>query len=206
MSNVVYISFSKNTQLDTDKITVGKVADVWCSDGSTAAKVKSIVLADVPDVKSRRYVFSAIDVIRLIDKACPNTDINNIGVPDFVVSYKRSLHTDKTVEIIKVILVSMIVFFGGAFAIMAYGNDIDINSVMAAVCRFASGGEKMLPVLQVSSCVGLAVGIIIFYNHLGKRRREKDPTPLEVQMRLYEDDVNSAVINESEREGKTDVG
>lgn len=205
MSDTVYISFSKNTQVNTEKITVGRVADVWCKDNHIAARVKSIVLANAPDVKSRRYVFSAIKVIELIDKECQNVDINNVGVPEFVVSYKRDGHTCKITEYLKIALVSMIVLFGGAFAIMAYGNDIDINSVMSAICRFATGGEDTLYLLQIAYCVGLTAGIIIFYNHIGKRRLEKDPTPLEVQMRLYEDDVNTAVINESSREGKTDV-
>ena len=205
MSETVYISFSKNTQVDTKKITVGKVADVWCKDNHIASRVKSIVLANVPDVKSRRYVFSAIKVISLIDSECQNVDINNVGVPEFVVSYKRDIHTNRAVQWLKVALVSMIVLFGGAFAIMAYGNDIDINSVMSAICWFATGGEDALNILQIAYCVGLTAGIIVFYNHLGKRRLEKDPTPLEVQMRLYEDDVNTAVINESAREGKTDV-
>lgn len=44
--------------------------------------------------------------------------------------------------------------------------------------------------------------IIIFYNHIGRRKYEKDPTPLEVEMRLYEDDANTAIINESAREAK----
>jgi len=49
--------------------------------------------------------------------------------------------------------------------------------------------------------VGIAVGIIIFYNHLGGKRITKDPTPIEVQMRLYEDDVNTTLIEGCNREG-----
>lgn len=30
----------------------------------------------------------------------------------------------------------------------------------------------------------------------------KDPTPLDIQMRLYEDDINTTIINNSEREEK----
>lgn len=32
----------------------------------------------------------------------------------------------------------------------------------------------------------------------------KDPTPLDIQMRLYEDDINTTIINNSEREEKAD--
>ena len=93
-------------------------------------------------------------------------------------------------------------FCGGAFAIIAYGNDVDINSVMESVCTFVTGDNNWLWVLQSSYCIGLGAGIIIFYNHIGRRKYEKDPTPLEVEMRLYEDDANTAIINESAREAK----
>ena len=56
--------------------------------------------------------------------------------------------------------------------------------------------------VMLESCIGLGAGIIIFYNHIGRRKYEKDPTPLEVEMRLYEDDANTAIINESAREAK----
>ena len=42
--------------------------------------------------------------------------------------------------------------------------------------------------------MGIAVGIIVFYNHFGGKRITKDPTPIEVQMRLYEDDVNTTLV------------
>ncbi len=58
-------------------------------------------------------------------------------------------------------------------------------------------------ILELSYSVGLAVGIIVFFNHIGGRRITKDPTPIEVEMRVYEKDVNQALIATADREGKT---
>ena len=41
------------------------------------------------------------------------------------------------------------------------------------------------------------------FNHIGGRRITKDPTPIEVEMRIYEDDVNNALVETADREGKT---
>ncbi len=204
MSETVYVSFSKNTEVNTRRVKLGDVASVWCADNSISAKVKAITIVNVPEVKSRRYVFTVMKMVELIKKECANAEINNIGVPEFVVSYKEEPKSPAPVQWFKVAFVSLIVFFGGAFAIMAYGNDIDINSVFGAVCEFVTGGEKWLLWVQVAYCVGLTGGIIVFYNHLGRRRYEKDPTPLEVEMRLYEDEVNTAIINDSVREEKAE--
>lgn len=58
-------------------------------------------------------------------------------------------------------------------------------------------------ILEVTYSIGLAVGIIVFFNHIGGRRITKDPTPIEVEMRIYEDDVNNALVETADREGKT---
>ena len=64
---------------------------------------------------------------------------------------------------------------------------------------------QCLNALEVSYSVGLAAGIIIFFNHVGGRRITKDPTPIEVAMRNYEEDVDKALIATAEREGKEDA-
>ena len=204
VSETVYISFNKNTEVHERKVKMSDIASVWCSDGSMAARVKAITVVNVPEVKSRRYVFTVMKMVELIKKECPDAEINNIGVPEFVISYKENIKPNPFIQWLKVVIVSFIVFFGGAFAIMAYGNDIDINSVFGSVCEFVTGGERWLVWMQAAYCIGLSGGIIVFYNHFGRRRYEKDPTPLEVEMRLYEDEVNTAVINNSVREEKAE--
>ena len=54
-------------------------------------------------------------------------------------------------------------------------------------------------ILEVSYSVGITIGILVFFNHFGKRRFSVDPTPMEVQMRLYEDDVNNTIIEDASR-------
>ena len=49
-------------------------------------------------------------------------------------------------------------------------------------------------VMELGYSIGIAVGIIVFYNHFGGKRITKDPTPMEVQMRQYEDDVNTTLV------------
>ncbi|MFR4318135.1 MAG: hypothetical protein ACLT2Z_00835 [Eubacterium sp.] len=52
----------------------------------------------------------------------------------------------------------------------------------------------------------MGVGILIFYNHFGTKKLSKDPTPIEVEMRKYEMDVNQTLITGHNRDdGKLDV-
>lgn len=59
-----------------------------------------------------------------------------------------------------------------------------------------------LNTLEVSYSIGLAAGIIVFFNHVGGRRITKDPTPIEVSIRNYEEDVDKALIAQAGREGR----
>ena len=83
-------------------------------------------------------------------------------------------------------------------------NDIGINDVFVKVYEMVMGrpGDGY-GILELSYCLGLAIGIIVFFNHIGGRRITKDPTPIEVEMRVYEQDVNKALIETADREGKT---
>ena len=49
---------------------------------------------------------------------------------------------------------------------------------------------------------GLVIGILTFFNHFGKKRFSVDPTPMEVEMRLYENDIQTTLIENISRKGK----
>ena len=87
---------------------------------------------------------------------------------------------------------------------MAFHNDISIIRVFDRIYTLVTGQESdSVTVLEISYSIGLALGIIVFFNHIGGRRITRDPTPIEVEMRVYEDQVNSALTETADREGKT---
>lgn len=200
----VYISFQKSSEVSNRKITVGDIASVYCKDNSIQAKIKSLPIISVPETESRRYVVTAIKVVSVIEENVNGIDIINLGEPEFVVSYKREKKQHKVTDFLKIFLASVVIFCGSAFAIMAYDNDVDINSIFETMSKWVTGDNKAVFLQQVMYALGLFLGIMIFYNRLGKRKGVKDPTPLDIQMRLYEDDINTTIINNSEREEKAD--
>ena len=102
----------------------------------------------------------------------------------------------------KIIFVSLICFFGTAFTIMAFHNDINVTGLFEEIyALFGLTYRGGAGALEIGYSLGLGAGIVVFYNHLGKRRITKDPTPLEVEMRIYEDDVNQTLIDNAGREG-----
>ena len=87
---------------------------------------------------------------------------------------------------------------------MAFHNDIGISDVFIRVYEMVMDEPSDgITILEISYSIGLASGIILFFNHIGGRRITKDPTPIELEMRIYEDQVNNALVETADREGET---
>ena len=54
-------------------------------------------------------------------------------------------------------------------------------------------------ILELSYSIGIGLGVVFFFNHFGGRKITEDPTPMEVEMRVYEDDVNKTLIEQEKR-------
>lgn len=203
-SATIYINAEQNVELQSDDVYVKDIGSLTCSDEHVLAKVKAIKLHHFKEGEPKRQVISLLKVIQEIDKVCPGVCVESIGESEVLLEYIDVDRHKGPVQMIKLIFVAMISFFGTAFTIMAFHNDIGINDVFSKVYEMVMGqpGDGY-GILELAYSVGLAVGIIVFFNHIGGRRITKDPTPIEVEMRIYEEDVNKALIATADREGKT---
>lgn len=199
----IYLKAEQNVEMQSEDVYVKDIGKVLCSDEHILAKVKSIKLHHFKEGESKRQVISILKVIEEITKICPNSSVENIGETDILIEYINVDKHEGMVQWLKLAFVAMISFFGTAFTIMAFHNDIGINDVFVKVYEMVMGqpGDGY-GILELAYSAGLAAGIIIFFNHIGGRRITKDPTPIEVEMRVYEKDVNTALIETAEREGK----
>lgn len=201
----VYLKAEQNVELQSADVYVKDIGKVSCSDEHILAKVKAIKLYHFKEGSEKRQVISILKVIEEIEKTCSNISVENIGEADVLVEYIDVNKHRGFVQWAKLVFVALISFFGTSFTIMAFHNDIGINDVFTKIYEMVMGqpGDGY-GILELSYSIGLAVGIIIFFNHIGGRRITKDPTPIEVEMRVYERDVNTALIETAEREGKVE--
>ena len=86
--------------------------------------------------------------------------------------------------------------------IMAFNNDVGVTDVFAKFYQQITGTESNgITELEICYSIGLAVGIIVFFNHVGHKKITHDPTPIQIEMRKYETDLDTAFINNAERRG-----
>ena len=205
--HTVYLNLREITEVHKPDIQVKDVAEVYCSDTHVQNRCASLKIKTIREEKRKRYVENALDVIRILESADSSVTVNNVGKVEFITDYQPQVKQNLLWQWCKTIFVCIICFCGAAFAIMTFNNDVSVTSVFGEVYRLVTRQESPgCTILELSYSVGLAVGIIAFFNHFAKWKLNTDPTPLEGEMRLYEDNISKTVIqNDSRKERGIDV-
>ena len=205
MSDTLYINIKQNSEVHKKDVFLSDVADVYCVNRAAESKAKALRVLTIRENRNKRYIMAAIDVIEKLQD--PKLQIDNLGEVSFIVDYQKPGRPAYFTAWLKTLFVCVIAFFGSAFAIMTFNNDASVSDVFKEIYRLVMGAESDgFTVLELSYTVGLALGIIVFFNHFAKIKINTDPTPLEVEMRLYEDNINKTLIqNDGRKESGIDV-
>lgn len=149
---------------------------------------------------------SFMDIVKAVAKKYPDADVNNLGENDFIVDYILEKKHSKFLQGLLIAFVAAFTFVGSMYAIMAYNNDVSTIEIFEKVYEiFGADNAQQVKLLEITYAVGLALGIIIFYNHFAGVRLSGEPTPIEVEMDKYEKDVDDTLIDrksKTEQKGK----
>lgn len=218
-SETVYLKIAQITEVYEPDVFLSDIAEVHCQNPAVEAKVKALKITSFKnqmkhsgrnDGNSRRvfgYVGSIVDILKQVEDTDKNIQINSLGEADFVIKYRPGKGASKTFQWLKTAVVSVIAFCGAAFAIMTFNNDASVNDLFGQLYYLIMGTQSDgVTVLEFSYSLGLALGILVFFNHFASWKLTVDPTPIEVEMRLYEENTNKTLIqNEGRKEKRTDV-
>ena len=87
---------------------------------------------------------------------------------------------------------------------MAFNNDIDVAKLFGQLYEtFTGKSSNGFTILEITYSVGVGLGILIFFHHFSRKKGISDPTPLEVEMRTYEDEIDLTLIESGNRKEKT---
>ena len=203
MSQVtVYVKASGYCIVYDKNITLGDVLKIECSNTGILRSVKQMELYRYNHEHSE--VFSILKIIEIIHQDYPNIEVVNCGESDFIVEYQKSTVKSAVWQRLKLIMIAIIVFFGSAFTIMTIHIDIGIQKAFSRFYEQVMGETKpIVTELEISYSIGLALGIIIFFNHFSKKKLTQDPTPIEVEMKKYNQDLMNTKVAEAGEKGHT---
>ena len=207
-NKILYIKGSRDVEVTKPDVTLGDLLSMESTDKLMLAKVRTLKIVRFKKSGRQRCVVSLLKIIACIHGEFPQADIQNLGETDIIVTYEDQKTPAFAWHIIKTVFVAAVTFFGAAFSIMAFNNDVNVTKLFGQIYELMTGQETNgYTVLEIAYSVGVTAGILIFFNHFGKKRFTVDPTPMEIQMRLYENDIQTTLIEDAERKGEEiDVG
>ena len=196
----LYIKGERNVKVTKPDIYLEDIVSMECSDKTVLPGIRRLKILKISGKKEQRKVLSVLDIITCIHAAYPEVEVQNLGETDMIITCEQQKKTSVLLYGIKVVLVSAIIFFGSAFSIMAYNNDVGGTELFGQIYEQVTGKKSDgFTVLEITYAIGLTVGILVFFNHFGKKRFTADPTPMEIQMRIYENDIQTTLVENASR-------
>jgi len=202
-NDTLYLKLDQNVQVHDKNVVLSDIAQVECSNKNIENKIKTMKIPGAVSRKAGRHALSVMKIIHLIHEEYPSLEVNNIGEADFIITCENEKHPSQVISWIKTIVVCILAFFGAAFTIMTFNNDVDIPKLFGQLYQQFTGMQSDgFTILELTYSIGVGVGILIYFNHFMGRKLTKDPTPMEVEMRLYEDDINKTLMESGKRQPK----
>lgn len=201
-NGTLYIKIDRNCVIRRPKVVLSDIAKLECENEALLRKLKEIEVYRFREGKRehKTVCMSVLKVIELIHGVKSGLLVVNEGESDFILEYRGGMQTGGWLEKGKTAVLCVVVFFGSAYSIMAFNNDVGILEMFDKFYTQVMGVPLAgVTELQICYCIGLAVGITVFFNHIGSKKITPDPTPIQVSMRKYENDVDMTFIESAGR-------
>lgn len=200
----IYLKMDKKVKMAKEVICIGDLGKIYGLDRHVINKIKTIKVHRFQENDKDRCVVGVLKIIELLHKEYPDYAVDVVGETECIIEKIKEKSASGLWDVAKVMVVSALCFFGTMYTVMSYHNEINLTTLFAQVYQMVMGKETDgFTVLEVCYSLGLSLGIILFYNHIGKRSITQDPSPVSVEMRTYEDDVNRSLVEMANREEKT---
>ena len=204
MSDTLYIQTDMNILIKHPHVYLQDIARLSCCNSKVLNRLRVLPVANLNPDTPGRYTMSVMDLVDLIQKKEPDLDITPLGELSFILTYQPPGKPQMIFEILKVVFISLASFFGAAFSIMTFNTDADVGTLFKQIYQQVTGNvSNGFTILEISYSIGLAAGVLFFFNHFGRKKFSADPTPMQVQMRQYEDNVNTTLLEESSRKASS---
>ncbi|USK58681.1 stage V sporulation protein AA [Peribacillus asahii] len=161
-------------------------------------KIEEGVLLTVKKEDKNIIIIDLIEVIEVIQAVDPSIEIQTFGPSQTIIEV---IYEKQKVSFLAFAAVWLLLFIGAAMTIMNFHVDVSMGEVHQRLFAIITGIEDKKPLLiQIPYSFGLGIGMILFFNHFFKKRFNEEPSPLEVEMFNYQQDLDQYVIMNENKE------
>lgn len=203
MEKTVYLRLRHRIQVHpNDVISIDKIALI-VGEKELTEKLREIILHKIHPKDKNMVVIDVMHVLKAIHKFNHQLDVQIIGSTQTIVEI---LYEKKKVSPLLFGAVWLLLFIGAGLAIMNFHEDVSMQEVHQRIYKIVTGKKNDQPlILQIPYSIGLGLGMVLFFNHLFKKRINEEPSPLEVEIFNYQLDLDQYVAMNENKENLNSV-
>jgi stage V sporulation protein AA len=198
MEKTVYVRLRNRIQVRPQASVQIKDIALIIADETLYERLGNLSIHQVSDHDRNIIVIDIVQVIQAIAAEKLHLDIQAVGPSQTIIEV---IYKKKKASTAFFLLIWFLLFFGAALTIMNFHEDVSMQTVHQRIYTIITGKVEKKPLLfQIPYSLGLGLGMIIFFNHVFKKRLNEEPSPLEVEMFNYQQDLDRYVIMHENKE------
>jgi stage V sporulation protein AA len=156
--------------------------------------LNELVIHQPQQADGNRVLIDMLLIIRKVKQLFPELQVEHYGEPHVLLE----IYSDnRKANPVLIGIVWLLLFIGSGLAIMNFHADVSMLVVHQRIYELMTGKRVEHPlILQIPYSLGIGVGMVLFFNHLFKKKFNEEPSPLEVEMFMYQENINQYVITE----------
>ncbi|MFS0656420.1 stage V sporulation protein AA [Bacillus sp. 179-C3.3 HS] len=203
MDGQIFIRLRHRIKTGNDQLIYLKDIAQITGPESTVQKLTKLPVYHVSKKDRHIVVLDMIHVVKMIKKSWEDIDIQTVGGSEVIVEIETG---KRQLSPVLFVFVWLLLFVGAALAIMNFHEDVSMRLVHIRLYEMITGQTVEHPyLLQIPYSFGLGLGMILFFNHVFKKRLNEEPSPLEVEMFKYQLDLDHYVALNENKETLKDI-
>lgn len=189
----IYIRMKKKVEAENAAILRLKELAYIETKAPERPAIENIPLYQITDNDKQYVVIDSFHVIRHVQEFFPSHNIEIVGGNETIVQVKEP---KKRTSYLFIGFVWLVFFIGTAMTIMNFHYDVSMQEVQQKIHYIFTGNDSKHPlIIQIPYSLGLGVGMILFLNHWFKKRFNEEPSPLELELFQYKQDINKYIAH-----------
>jgi stage V sporulation protein AA len=205
MEKTVFIKLRHRVQVKPESVvTIGDVAQIIANDCNVTEQLKTVPLYQIQPSDKNIVIMDVMKVVRAIVERDSSLDVQTVGPSQTIIEVVYQKQRFSTAYFL---IIWLLLFVGSAMAIMNFHEDVSMQEVHQRLYEMITGKKEDKPLLlQISYSLGLGIGMILFFNHVFRKRINEEPSPLEVEMFNYQQSLDQYVILHENKESMRKIG
>lgn len=190
MRNRVHVKLNQKVKIKDIARIIGK--------DETVKPLEEKILLTVRKEDQNIIIIDLVQMIETIQAIDQSIEIQAIGPAQTIIEV---VYDKRKVSFLNFAAVWLLLFLGAIMTIMNFHVDVSMGEVHQKLFTIITGKVDEKPLLiQIPYSIGLGLGMILFFNHFFQKRFNEEPSPLEVEMFNYQQDLDQYVILNENKE------